>query len=180
MTKLPIPVSSRQILLLGLLTLGPLLAVAVASAKSPSNANLSPTELQLGWAIIIALTVGLAGVLAATATRHLLSLDAQALTVRHSLYTLRIDRKDVTALRVERLSNLHSLDLGLRTNAIAFFGYYSGWFGGMGREKTFCAISGGPLFLITIDGPVRCKRVALSLSNQAADDVRAWASTIGQ
>jgi hypothetical protein len=169
MTKDDFPPSPRHVLLLALILFAPLalsLAALWFAAPRPGQAPLVLEIVLLAFAAIIV----------AVARRHSVEIAPDRLTVRHSLYTARIARSDVASLSVQELAAPHQLGLALRTNGIAAFGYLSGWFRRAGGGRTFCAVSRGPLYLVTFEGGARCKYLALSASPELARRIAAWAA----
>lgn len=175
MTKTELPIPRRQLGWLAVLLLTPMLLVSIAVTGAPPKPGHAGTDLLLGWSVIGAVTLVLLATLVMIARRHVIEIDEHVLVVRHSLYTLRLRRADVDALRVRRVAALDELGLGLRTNGIAACGYYSGWFSGRGGERTFCAISTWPAYLVTVEGTARCRRIALSMPTDVALRVARWA-----
>ena len=70
---------------------------------------------------------------------------------------------------------LSEIGLALRTNGVAGFGYLSGWFRRVGNEKIFCAVSQGPLWLLTFEGSAGCRQLALSASAETVRRIEEWA-----
>jgi hypothetical protein len=113
----------------------------------------------------------------ATAKRHAIEITQDALVIRHSFYTLAIERHAVQAVQARAVSSMDELGLSTRTNGIAAFGYLSGWFRGVRGERIFCACSQWPVYLITFDGRTRCRQLALSTTPEIARNIEVWAAS---
>ncbi|AVR96435.1 hypothetical protein [Pseudoduganella armeniaca] len=175
MTKAELPVSRQQLGWLAVMLLAPMLLVSIAATWAPPKPGDTAAHGLLGWSVIGAITLGLLALLYVVARRRAIEIDDTAIVVRHSLYTLRLRRADVSALHLRQVATLDQLGLSLRRNGIAACGYYSGWFSGPRGERTFCAISTWPAYLITVEGQARCRHVALSIPPELARRIAAWA-----
>ena len=170
MRRHAIPVSARQMACLGLIMLVPVaLAFIFVFLAPPKPGQGAPAAAILGAVLLI-----IAGIFAAAVLRHGIEFRPGALTVRHSLYTLRVDRTDI--LDIRPLQSLAELGLSTRTNGIAAFGYFSGWFRRARGERTFCAVSALPVYLITLKESVGTRYLALSAGPELARSLEAWAS----
>ena len=176
MVKSDIPVSSRQILYLTLLTFAPLLLAFGVIAWAPSKPGQSDT---LAVWIVGAVSLLLLAMIATTVKRHAIEITGKALVIRHSMYTLRIERSAVVSASVREVGSLDQLGLSTRKNGIAAFGYLSGWFRGAQGDLTFCAISARPLYLITFNGSANCRRLAISASPDVVRAIEAWCAGAG-
>lgn len=172
MTHAELPLSRRQMSCLAAALLGPLLLVGVAAAWLPPKPGHDPW---LGWSVILAIVAVALATLLLAARRRAIDVDDDAIVVRHSLYTLRLRRAEVAALRVTPVASVAELGLSLRCNGIAAFGYYSGWFSGPRGARTFCAVSTWPAYLVAVEGSARCRHIALSMPPELAQRIAAWA-----
>lgn len=161
------PPSLRQVALLALIMLAPLGVAIAAVARSAST----PTLVILGGVLLIFI-----GILYFVTARHTVEVRPGRLIVRHSLYTLAIDRSAVSAVKVQQVRTNGCLGLAVRTNGIAAFGYLSGWFRTGDSSRAFCAVSQGPLYLVTLEGNPDCRYLALSADADVARQVEAWAA----
>ncbi|WP_374580047.1 hypothetical protein [Pseudoduganella sp.] len=167
MTTTASPPSSRQVSLLALILFAPLSLTAWALlATSPKPA---------GLATVAVIAVGFVAILYFIVARHAVELTPSRLKVKHSLYTFSLERSEVSALRVSELASADQIGLALRTNGVAGFGYLSGWFRRVGNEKIFCAVSQGPLWLLTFEGSAGCRQLALSASAETVRRIEEWA-----
>lgn len=108
--------------------------------------------------------------------RRSIDISADRISIKHSYYTFNLDRSAVTSVSVREIQSINELGLSIKTNGIALFGYYSGWFLGVHNQKLFCAISAMPAFDIAIEGEtLKCKRIGISCSPEVADRIRSWA-----
>jgi hypothetical protein len=169
MTKIDFPPSPRHVVLLSLILFAPLaLSFAGVWFAAPKPGQVPPV---LGVLLLV-----FAAIIVLVARRHSIEISPQRLTVRHSAYTARIERSEVAALSVQEVATAGQLGLVTRTNGIAAFGYLSGWFRRTGNGSTFCAVSHGPLYLVTFEGSAKCKHLALSASPDVARRIAAWAA----
>jgi hypothetical protein len=175
MTKAELPVSRQQLGWLAVMLLGPMLLASIAATWAPPKPGHTAMHSLLGWGVIGAITLGLLALLCLVARRRAIEIDDTAIVVRHSLYTLRLRRADVSALHLRQVATLGELGLSLRRNGIAACGYYSGWFSGPRGERTFCAISTWPAYLITVEGEGSCRHIALGMSPELARRIAGWA-----
>lgn len=174
MTKRDIPVSSRQILYLTLVIFVPLLLAAGVIVWTPAKPGQSDSAVAFG--IVGAISALLLGMVIAAMKRHAIELTRDALVIRHSLYTLLIERNSVTSASVREVTSVDQLGLSTRKNGIAAFGYFSGWFRGAHGDLTFCAISKRPLHVIAFEGSAKCRRLAISASPEVARSIAAWSA----
>ncbi len=161
------PPTLRQVTLLALIMLVPL-GVSIAAVSHSAS---TPTMVILGVVLLVFLAI-----LFFVASRHSVEVGPERLTVRHSLYTFSIDRRAINAAKVQQLRTNGCLGLAVRTNGIAAFGYLSGWFRTSDGSRAFCAVSHGPLYLVTLDGSPDCRYLALSGNADVAGKIEAWAA----
>jgi len=161
------PPSLRQVALLALIMLAPLGIAIAAVARSAST----PTLVILGIVVMVFVVI-----LYFVTARHTVEVRRERLIVRHSLYTLAIDRSAISAAKVQQVRTNNCLGLAVRTNGIAAFGYLSGWFRTGDSSRTFCAVSQGPLYLVTLEGNPDCRYLALSADAGIAAKIEAWAA----
>jgi hypothetical protein len=167
MTNTDYPPSLRQLLLLALILFTPLVFTFWAMSRSAPQ----PGAL----ATVGVVTVGFMAILYFVAARHAVDVTPERLTIRHSVYTLKIERSQVTGVSVRQADSVARLGLAIRTNGIAAFGYYSGWFRRSGNHKVFCAVSQGPLYLLDFEGSAKCRQLALSASPETIRRIEDWA-----
>jgi len=167
MTINSFPPSPRQVWLLALIMLAPL-GVAIAAV---SRSAAPPVLVILAAALLV-----LVAILYFVMTRHTVEVDAQRLTVRHSLYTLSIERGAVGTAKIQAVRTVGCLGLAVKTNGIAAFGYRSGWFRTNDGSRAFCAVSQGPLYLVTFEGYADCRQLGLSANADIAGKIEAWAN----
>ena len=176
MRRNDIPTSPRQILCLALTIIAPLLFAAALVAWAPEKPGRQGGETLLAAAIIGFILVALLAMVVATARRHVVELNGDVLVIRHSVYTLTVNRRHITSADLDEVRSIEQLGLSTRKNGIAAFGYFSGWFQSTHGELTFCAISKAPLYLITFDGHVKCRQLAIGASAETARSIVAWAN----
>jgi hypothetical protein len=168
MQRYDIPVLPQQMAWLALLMIAPVaLTFAIVFLSQPAKASAAAPILGATLFIV-------SGIFFAIVLRHAVEIDRAALTVRHSLYTLTIDRSDVTDVRP--LRSLKELGLSTRTNGVAAFGYLSGWFQRARGERTFCAVSALPAYLITLKEGSPCRHLAVSAGPELARSIESWGS----
>jgi len=167
MTKNTLPPSMRQVMLLALILITPLALVIAAMSHSGVNT----AEFVLG-----ALIAGFLVLLYFVVTRHAVEISPERLTVRHSIYTVAIERSAISAAKVQQVRTAGCLGLAVRTNGIAAFGYLSGWFRTGDSRRAFCAVSQNPLYLVTFEGNPDCRQLALSADADVARQIEAWAA----
>lgn len=174
MNKIDIPVSSRQMLYLALVIALPLVFSLAVLAWAPPKPGQSPSASIVAAGIVAAVALGLLGLFVAMMKRHAIEITRETLVVRHSLYTLSIERASVTAVSVQEVASVNQLGLSTKSNGIAAFGYFSGWFRAARGEPVFCAISARPLYLITFEGSTPCRQLAISTSLDVANRIAEW------
>lgn len=162
MQKYNLSVLPRQIASLVLLTVGPLFLAMAAILWNRASL--------VGVAIILAVGLLVLGMIASVVMRHSVEVSGNALVVKHSMYTLRVERSALRA--VQHITSPEQLGLSTKKNGIAAFGYYSGWFSGTRNETIFCAVSTLPADVLSLEGHPKCQRLAIS-SNPL---VAAWAA----
>ena len=111
--------------------------------------------------------------------RHTIAITPDAMTVRHSVYTLKLDRAAVTSATVRQIGAIDEAGLTTRKNGTAFCGYYSGWFWNAHGGMVFCAASvrpSQPLCVVTFEGRANCRQLVLSASPEVARAIAAWAA----
>lgn len=172
-----IPVSSKQIVCLSLTVFIPLALALIVVFWAPAEPGQMKSDGMLEAGILGAIAISLLGMIVATARRHTMELSRDMLVIRHSLYTLVIERSTVDLAKARAITSIDQLGLSTRKNGIAAFGYFSGWFRGVNGDLTFCALSKWPVYLITFEGSGKCRRLALSASPDVARSIEAWAST---
>ena len=176
MAKVDIPVSSKQIVSLLLTVFIPLALAFLVVLWAPSKSVQTRSDEALAAWIVGGIAIALLSLIIAAAKRHFIEVLPDALTVRHSLYTLAIERSAVDSLEVREITSIDQLGLSTRKNGIAAFGYFSGWFRGAEGDLTFCALSRWPAYLITFEGSARCRQLALSTNPDVARSIEDWVS----
>jgi len=175
-TKSDIPVSARQILYLALTMFAPMLFTIGVVALVPAKSGQSASSEVMALTTVGVILVGLVSVLLATVSRRVVEIRPDLLVVKYSLYTLAVNRSDIKSVQVWKITSLNQLGLSTRKNGIAAFGYFSGWFCGLNGDLTFCALSKWPVYLVTFDGDVKCKQLAISASDDLARQIESWTS----
>lgn len=155
----------RQVGWLALLAYAPL-GLAAFLAGDGTRRGVAAVALVL----VVAAALGL--VLLAMLLRRSVRVARGQLLIRHSLYTLRqpLDRLD--SLDVTCLPSMQHAGLLARTNGVAAFGYYSGWFLMERGLRAFCAVSAGPVYRLEFRGGQARRVVFLSCSAAMADTIR--------
>jgi hypothetical protein len=176
MAKNDLPVSSKQIVYLSLTVFIPLALALVVVFWAPSKPGQMRSDGALAAGIIAVIAIGLLSLIVTTAKRHVIEISRDTLVIRHSLYTLAIERSAVDSAKVREITSMDQVGLSTRKNGIAAFGYFSGWFWGRNGDLTFCALSKWPVYLITFEGSLKCRQLALSTSPEVARSIEAWAS----
>lgn len=171
-----LPISSRQLLFMSMVMLGPVVLSMAVMYWVPAKPGHTPSD---NWTAALVLGVAallLAGLVAASAFRHAIDIRHDLLTVRHSVYTLKLARADVTSVTVRELGSISEAGLTARKFGTAIFGYYSGWFWGARGALTFCAVSATPVYLVTVEGSAKCRQLVLSAGPDVARELAAWAA----
>ncbi len=157
------------------LLMGVPVGIAAYLLMQKSRARVADTGWDPGMMIVAMTVLLIVSVCGAMILRRSIELYPDALTVRHSYYTLKIARKDVSAVEVTELQAVGELGLTLKTNGVAAFGYLSGWFRTRTGAKIFCAVSARPLYLVTFTSTrLDCAMLALSCSSAMAEKLRRW------
>lgn len=177
MSKNDIPVSPRQMLYLALTMFGPLLLTVALVSIAPVKAGQSGGSKGVAFAIVGTILFGLLAILVCAIRRRAVTITPESLIVRHSVYTLVVNRSEVNKVQIRQIASLDQLGLSTRKNGIAAFGYFSGWFWGLNGDLTFCAMSQWPVQLITFEGSIKCKHLALSAAPELARDIETWINT---
>lgn len=149
--------------------------IAAYMIMQKSRARVADT----GWdpaILIVAMTVLLIiTVCGAMVGRRSIELGSDELAIRHSFYSIKIARHDVSAVEVEELKSMDELGLTLKTNGVAAFGYLSGWFRMRNGARIFCAASAKPIYRVTFSSArLNCSTLALSCSKDMAESIRRW------
>lgn len=177
MKKNDIPVSSKQVLYLAILIFLPLALSVAAVLWVPKKTGYTKSDDLWALGIVGAIAAILLGMLIVAAKRHVIEFSRDTLVVKHSLYTLALNRSEVESAKVSEVNSLDKLGLSTRKNGIAAFGYFSGWFWGMHGNLTFCALSRWPVYLITFEGTAKCRQLAISASPEMTRNIELWANS---
>ena len=177
MEKDDIPVSSKQVLYLALLIFLPLALSAAMIHWAPPKPGQTELDNLLAFGIVGAIATVLFGMLVIAAKRHVIEISRDVLVVKHSLYTLALERSEVESAKAREVNSLDQLGLSTRKNGIAAFGYFSGWFWGAHGNITFCALSRWPVYLVTFEGTTKCRQLALSASPEVVRRIEVWANS---
>lgn len=172
-----LPTSRRQLLSLALVLLVPVLLSLALVCWAPPKPGQTPADTLIAAGIAGLVLMLMAAILAACALRHGIGITPEVLTVKHSMYTLKLARAAVTSATVRELPSMDAAGLAIRKNGTALFGYYSGWFWGTRGALVFCAVSTHPIYLVTFEGSAACRQLVLSASPEVARRIAAWAST---
>ncbi len=170
MRMLP-PPTDRQMQLMVILTSLPILIGAVVSFVSDS---LTPVESITGWLLLALGLVLSLGICSAMLLRRSIEIGPDALTLKHSFYTLRIARGENGPVTLSPLADIDQLNFTMRTNGIAGFGYKSGHFTLADGQRCFCAVSQGPLYRIGFKREGQPATLALSCDADTAEAIRLW------
>lgn len=152
-----------------------LFAVAVMTFAPAKTGQATGSNL-VAQGIVLAVVLLLIGIFLATARRHVIEVTPDKLVVKHSLYTLVVQRSEVSGVRIRQITSMDQLGLSTRKNGIAAFGYFSGWFWGAHGKLMFCALSKLPVQLISFDTKGACKYLALSADAEMAHMIEQWAA----
>ncbi|MRV74969.1 hypothetical protein GJ700_24960 [Duganella sp. FT92W] len=177
MSRSDIPVSLRQVLYLALTMFVPLLFTVALVSFAPTKPDATAASKLVAMAIVGTVVLGLIGVLVSTIRRHVVEMTQDSLVVKHSVYTLVVERREIAGIRIRQITSMDQLGLSTRKNGIAAFGYFSGWFWGLHGDIMFCAMSKWPVQLISFEGDVKCRHLALSADSELARKIEAWAAS---
>jgi hypothetical protein len=148
---------------------------AALVAWAPAKPGHTPADTLMAGGVVAGVVLLLAAIMAAAAMRHAIEITPGAIVVRHSIYTLTLDRAAVTSATVRAIASIDEAELTTRKNGTALFGYYSGWFRDKRGALAFCAASATPLYLVTLEGDTKCRQLVLSASPEIARDIAEWA-----
>lgn len=177
MQKFELPISMRQVVKLALLLCAPLiLSMAVVLLAWPKQGQ-AHGGLAVPVGLIVVTVIGLLGIVVAMMGRRVVGISPSTLHVKHSLYTLAIDKSSVTTISVCEVQSLADLGLAKKTNGIAAFGYRSGWFRRKQGDSIFCAVSTGPMYLIALGGHGKYRHLALSANVELIRRIEMWGAT---
>lgn len=171
-----LPISSRQLLSMSMVMLAPLVLSVAVMYWAPAKPGHTPSDTWTAALVVGATALLLAGLVAASAFRHAIEITPDFVTVRHSVYTLKLARGDVTSVTVRELGSISEAGLTGRKFGTAIFGYYSGWFWGARGALTFCAVSATPVYLVTLEGKATCRQLVLSAGPDVARELAGWAA----
>ncbi len=144
--------------------------IAAFMMMQNSRGGANPGTLIVAMTVLLIVTV-----CGAIIARRSIELSADELSIRHSYYSLKIARRDVSAVEVTKLASMSELGLTLKTNGVAAFGYLSGWFRLRTGARIFCAVSAKPIYRVTLTAArLDCTTVALSCSEEMAESIRRW------
>ncbi|KQW87050.1 hypothetical protein ASC94_26860 [Massilia sp. Root418] len=174
LNKIDIPVLPRQLFYLAVTLIAPLVLTISLVILPPLKAGQGTDSRWVALGIAAAILTALTGVLFASAKRHEVELSEQLLVIRHSLYTLVVQRGAVKLATVRQVTSTDALELTSRKNGIALFGYLSGWFWSSNGALTFCAVSAMPAHVITFEGDAKCRKLILSASPETVQDILRW------
>lgn len=172
--KIAIPSSNKQVVLIGMLFAAPLLFAASVYFFTAHDKVPGAAEQGFTGGLLIALALFAAATCASMLARRTVELGADAIVVRHSFYTLRLQRGELHAPAVSRVDDVRSLGITIKTNGIAAFGFYSGWFNSAHGGKLFLAISGAPVVVLRFTGHPRCAGLAMTGGAALEADLAAW------
>lgn len=176
MQKNRIPMAFRQIVYLAVTIVLPLAFAAVMVAIAPPKPGQTATDNIVALSIVGTVAIGLAAMFMLALMRRSVDMTADMLTVKHSLYTLRVGRADFVSMDVRQISSLDQLGLSTRNNGIAAFGYLSGWFSDIHGGVIFCAVSEKPIYLVTFEGQLKCRQLVLSANPDVVVRLKEWSS----
>jgi len=174
-----LPTSPRQLVYLALTLFAPMVLSAALVAWAPAKPGHTPADTLIAGGVVAGVVLLLGAIMAAAAMRHAIEITPGAIVVRHSMYTLTLERAAVTSATVRAIASMDEAGLATRKNGTALFGYYSGWFWDKRGALTFCAASASPLYLVTLEGDAKCRHLVLSASPDIAHDIAAWANRAG-
>lgn len=176
MTHAQIPVSSRQVVLIGLLVAAPVLISAALIFRDHARAGPWPPGAEI-LALSALLPVIVCGFMLA---RRSVVVVGNVLTVRSAFYTLSIARDQMASPALAQVASRSALGITLKRNGIAGFGFLSGWFYAMRGEKMFCAVSTYPACHLIFRGHPKCSSAAISHTEAVANVIQAWIDMPGR
>lgn len=169
-----IPTSPRQLVYMALTLFAPLLLTVALICWAPAKPGQTQADTLVAAGVVAGVVVLFAAILAVSAMRHAIDITPGALVVKHSMYTLTVNRADVTSVTVREIPAIADARLSTRKNGTALFGYYSGWFWDTRGALTFCAVSAHPIYMVTLEGNAPCRQLVLSASPEVARAIGAW------
>jgi hypothetical protein len=171
-----VPVARRQLMYLAAVTAIPLALTVLAIFFAPLKLGETERSIFLGLGIVGLVVLIIGWMLMTAVLRHTITLHADALVLKHSMYTFQLQRSEISAIKVSAIDSVEQLGLAIRKNGIAAFSYYSGWFWGRKNELIFCAVSTYPVYLISFEGTAKCRQLALSATPAMAERILKWAA----
>ncbi|HEX8614312.1 MAG TPA: hypothetical protein VF800_23780 [Telluria sp.] len=172
--KIGIPTSTNKVFLIGMLFAVPLLLTTGFYFLSPHQKVPGPMELGLVSGLLIASGLLAVATCACMLARRSVELTGDEIVLKHSFYTLRLRREAMQAPVISCTDDIRSLGIAIKTNGIAAFGYYSGWFNATDGQPIFLAISGAPIVVLRFAGHPTCSVLALSASDALQAKLAAW------
>ncbi|MDN4052924.1 hypothetical protein QPK32_07530 [Massilia sp. YIM B02763] len=109
----------------------------------------------------------------AIVSRRTVTFTPDGLTIRHGFYTVQLTAGAQRIARVEVVDSPDRIRIQLKSNGIAAFGLYSGWFIAA-SAPCFCAISSSPICVLQVEGHPRCRMIAFSCTPAMVERVRKW------
>ena len=114
MIRSELPVSWRQIVYLALAVFVPLIFAAAVIAWAPPKPGNAESGKLLSAAVVGSIALGLMGIVVTTARRRVIEIGGEALTIRHSLYTLVLKRSEVRSMTIREVESVGELGLSIR------------------------------------------------------------------
>ncbi|GAB2844717.1 hypothetical protein GCM10027277_10770 [Pseudoduganella ginsengisoli] len=174
MTKLP--TSRRQLAYMALVLFAPVVLTVALVCWAPPKPGQTQADMWIAVGVVALLVVMMTAILSLSALRHAIDITPDTLVVKHSMYTLKLERAAVTSATVRELPSMDAARLSTKKNGTALFGYYSGWFWDTRSNLTFCAVSGQPVYLVAFEGSAKCRQLVLNASPEVAQRIAAWAN----
>lgn len=166
-----IPTAISQVVLLMVLILCPLLIAALIMLNA-GPVRASDRVIANGLLLLSAITPLLFGFL--MLGRRTVAITTDALTIRHTFYRISIQRTELQQFSVRLLEPPVAEHLAIKTNGIAAFGFYSGWFSDHYGKKVFCAVSGQPVYLLELAGHPRLDTIIMSATPAVFQALQGW------
>lgn len=110
-------------------------------------------------------------------TRGSIKIHNDQLVIEHGFYTFTARKNEFLNCKMRKVLNYSALQILLKKNGIAGFGYYSGHFITQGDQRMFCAVSDRPIYVLELKENEKFRYLAISCSENMASGILNWAKT---
>ncbi|MFK3736498.1 hypothetical protein [Massilia sp. TN1-12] len=173
MSSEKIPLLPFQLVLIAAVIALPFAGSAIIVHLSSHTGAASGSDTILVHVLAILSLLVPAFLLVAIVSRRTVTFTPDGLTIRHSFYTVRLTAgaQRIAGIRIVESPDL--LRIQAKSNGIAAFGLYSGWFIAA-STPCFCAISRSPICVLQIEGHPKCATIAFSCTPAMVERIGEW------